>query len=202
MASMQLQPAPTCAWLRVSAAGLTGWGNWPSATDESKNCIPRTKTMWGVSQPDRNVKTCREWTVVCASDCEMRTCSDSDPSSGLLGPAKRDAWLQLRAEVEALTDSWLTHALKSLSIISSRCPFMVYLRSGGACRPPSWRVWCLSASHRSNCVNVLVTTTQLIPALAKVLLYSLGAVFPIENIYSATKIGKTHTFLQRQSYSW
>ncbi|KAM7367992.1 hypothetical protein PAMP_014249 [Pampus punctatissimus] len=79
---------------------------------------------------------------------------------GLLGPAKRDAWLQLRAEVEALTDSWLSHALKSLSIISSR----------------------------SNCVNVLVTTTQLIPALAKVLLYSLGSVFPIENIYSATKI--------------
>lgn len=43
---------------------------------------------------------------------------------------------------------------------------------------------------RSNCVNVLVTTTQLIPALAKVLLYSLGGAFPIENIYSATKIGK------------
>ncbi|XP_039603675.1 eyes absent homolog 4 isoform X4 [Polypterus senegalus] len=85
---------------------------------------------------------------------------------GLLGPAKRDAWLQLRAEVEALTDSWLTNALKSLSIISSR----------------------------SNCVNVLVTTTQLIPALAKVLLYSLGGVFPIENIYSATKIGKESCF--------
>ncbi|XP_064412160.1 eyes absent homolog 4 isoform X5 [Latimeria chalumnae] len=85
---------------------------------------------------------------------------------GLLGPAKRDAWLQLRAEVEALTDSWLTSALKSLSIISSR----------------------------SNCVNVLVTTTQLIPALAKVLLYSLGGVFPIENIYSATKIGKESCF--------
>ncbi|XP_033872848.1 eyes absent homolog 4 isoform X3 [Acipenser ruthenus] len=85
---------------------------------------------------------------------------------GLLGPAKRDAWLQLRAEVEALTESWLTNALKSLSIISSR----------------------------SNCVNVLVTTTQLIPALAKVLLYSLGGVFPIENIYSATKIGKESCF--------
>ncbi|XP_075900701.1 protein phosphatase EYA4 isoform X3 [Nelusetta ayraudi] len=85
---------------------------------------------------------------------------------GLLGPAKRDAWLQLRAEMEALTDSWLSHALKSLSIISSR----------------------------SNCVNVLVTTTQLIPALAKVLLYSLGSAFPIENIYSATKIGKESCF--------
>ena len=43
---------------------------------------------------------------------------------------------------------------------------------------------------RSNCVNVLVTQTQLVPALAKVLLHGLGPIFPIENIYSATKIGK------------
>lgn len=47
---------------------------------------------------------------------------------------------------------------------------------------------------RSNCVNILVTTTQLIPALAKVLLYGLGIAFPIENIYSATKIGKFRLF--------
>ncbi|KAJ8797017.1 hypothetical protein J1605_001827 [Eschrichtius robustus] len=47
---------------------------------------------------------------------------------------------------------------------------------------------------RTNCVNILVTTTQLIPALAKVLLYGLGIVFPIENIYSATKIGKESCF--------
>lgn len=43
-------------------------------------------------------------------------------------------------------------------------------------------------------MNVLVTTTQLIPALSKVLLYSLGGVFPIENIYSATKIGKSVSY--------
>uniref|UniRef100_S4R5D6 Eyes absent homolog n=1 Tax=Petromyzon marinus TaxID=7757 RepID=S4R5D6_PETMA len=86
--------------------------------------------------------------------------------AGLLGPPKRDAWLQLRAEIEALTDSWLTLALKSLSLVHSR----------------------------SNCINVLVTTTQLVPALAKVLLYGLGIVFPIENIYSATKIGKENCF--------
>lgn len=49
-------------------------------------------------------------------------------------------------------------------------------------------------SHRTNCVNILVTTTQLIPALAKVLLYGLGIVFPIENIYSATKIGELLLF--------
>ncbi|NXR14592.1 EYA1 protein, partial [Semnornis frantzii] len=78
----------------------------------------------------------------------------------------RAAWLQLRAEIEALTDSWLTLALKALTLIHSR----------------------------TNCMNILVTTTQLIPALAKVLLYGLGVVFPIENIYSATKIGKESCF--------
>lgn len=43
---------------------------------------------------------------------------------------------------------------------------------------------------RSNCLNVMVTTTQLVPALAKCLLYGLGGIFPLENIYSATKVGK------------
>lgn len=36
----------------------------------------------------------------------------------------------------------------------------------------------------------MVTTTQLVPALAKTLLFGLGNVFPVENIYSASKIGK------------
>jgi hypothetical protein len=31
-----------------------------------------------------------------------------------------------------------------------------------------------------------------VPALAKVLLFGLGGMFPIENIYSSTKIGKFH----------
>lgn len=48
-------------------------------------------------------------------------------------------------------------------------------------------------TNRGKCMNVLVTTTQLVPALAKVLLYGLGDVFPIENIYSATKIGTGET---------
>ncbi|KAM3956729.1 LOW QUALITY PROTEIN: eya transcriptional coactivator and phosphatase 2 [Aphomia sociella] len=85
---------------------------------------------------------------------------------GLLGPAKRELWLQLRAELEQATDNWLTLACKCLNMINSR----------------------------ENCVNVLVTTTQLVPALAKVLLFGLGGVFPIENIYSATKTGKETCF--------
>uniref|UniRef100_A0A6Q2X8W4 Eyes absent homolog n=1 Tax=Esox lucius TaxID=8010 RepID=A0A6Q2X8W4_ESOLU len=85
---------------------------------------------------------------------------------GLLGSPKREEWLQLRREMEVLTDLWLTQALKALALINSR----------------------------PNCVNVLVTSTQLIPALSKVLLYGLGSAFPIENIYSATKTGKESCF--------
>lgn len=40
--------------------------------------------------------------------------------AGVIGPQKRDQWLQLRQEIEALTDNWLTLALKSLSIINAR----------------------------------------------------------------------------------
>ncbi|XP_078486913.1 protein phosphatase EYA4 isoform X1 [Ciona intestinalis] len=78
----------------------------------------------------------------------------------------RDAWAQLRSDLENVTDSWLTLAMKSLNIIN----------------------------QRSNCVNVLATTTQLVPALAKLFLYGLGEVFNIENVYSATKIGKESCF--------
>ena len=43
-------------------------------------------------------------------------------------------------------------------------------------------------------VNVMVTSTMLVPAIAKTLLYDLGGVFDIENLYSATKIGKEACF--------
>ncbi|KAG7218894.1 hypothetical protein INR49_019443 [Caranx melampygus] len=81
-------------------------------------------------------------------------------------PMKRELLVRLQSEIEGVTDSWLSTALKSLLLIQSR----------------------------GKCMNVLVTTTQLVPALAKVLLYGLGDVFPIENIYSATKIGKESCF--------
>ncbi|XP_014034156.2 eyes absent homolog 3 isoform X2 [Salmo salar] len=88
---------------------------------------------------------------------------------GLLSPMKRELLLRLQSEMENMTDAWLSTALKSLLLIQSR-------------------------SAQGKCMNVLVTTTQLVPALAKVLLYGLGDVFPIENIYSATKIGKESCF--------
>lgn len=45
---------------------------------------------------------------------------DTFPLAGLIGAPKRETWLQLRAELEALTDLWLTHALKALNLIHSR----------------------------------------------------------------------------------
>lgn len=86
---------------------------------------------------------------------------------GLLGP-KRDQWLQVRSEIESFTDNWATLVTTCLSMIA----------------------------QRENCVNVLVTTTQLVPALAKVMLFGLGGIFPIENIYSATKVGEHEGILK------
>ncbi|KAB7505860.1 Eyes absent-like protein 1 [Armadillidium nasatum] len=85
--------------------------------------------------------------------------------SGLLDPESREKWLRLRQDIETLTDSWLTEAMKCLQFINSR----------------------------PNCVNVLVTTTQLVPALSKLLLHGLGPIFPIENVYSATKVDISRT---------
>lgn len=85
-------------------------------------------------------------------------------AGGLLGP-KRDHWIQVKNEIEIMTDNWATLVTTCLNMIA----------------------------QRENCVNVLVTNTQLIPALCKVMLFGLGGVFPIENIYSTTKIGKSRT---------
>lgn len=43
---------------------------------------------------------------------------------------------------------------------------------------------------RNNCVNILVTSSQLVPTISKTLLYGLSGAFDIENIYSAAKIGE------------
>lgn len=81
----------------------------------------------------------------------------------MLGQDERNKWLQTRSDVEMLTDNWLTMTLKCLAMIA----------------------------QRPNCVNVLVTNNQLVAALAKVLLFGLGQMFPVENIYSTNKIGKS-----------
>ncbi|CAH0475689.1 unnamed protein product [Peronospora belbahrii] len=43
-------------------------------------------------------------------------------------------------------------------------------------------------------VNVLVTNTQLVPALCKCLIYQLDSFFPIDHVYSSAKVHKYHCF--------
>ncbi|CAF1297621.1 unnamed protein product [Rotaria sordida] len=84
----------------------------------------------------------------------------------LLGQQKYEELRQLRLDIETFTGSWLTLASKALNIIK----------------------------QRKNCINVLVTTCPLVQGLSKVLLHGLGSVFDVENIYSATKIGRDNCF--------
>ncbi|VDP06546.1 unnamed protein product [Soboliphyme baturini] len=80
----------------------------------------------------------------------------------LLGCGKQEQWLQVRSDIENFTDSWHALVLKCVSIISSR----------------------------SHYANVLIASSSLIPAYAKLLLYGMASFFPLENVYSSVKIGK------------
>lgn len=40
--------------------------------------------------------------------------------AGVLGSPKREEWLQLRRDMEVMTDMWLTNAVKALTLINSR----------------------------------------------------------------------------------
>ncbi|XP_065842953.1 eyes absent homolog 2-like [Oscarella lobularis] len=96
---------------------------------------------------------------------EIYQICSANPGSILSG-VKYEQWRQLCSEIAHLTDNWLGLALKCLSIIYEK---------------PGY-------------VNILVTSTPLIPTLSKTLLYELGHVFPAENIYSAAKVGKDCCF--------
>lgn len=87
---------------------------------------------------------------------------------GLLSQEERNKWLQVRSDIEISTDSWLTMTLKCLTLIA----------------------------QRPNCVNILVTNNQLVAALAKILLFDLAPIFPVENIYSTNKIGELFFLLE------
>jgi len=84
----------------------------------------------------------------------------------LLAPQKRELWSGIRKDLELHTGHWHSMALQCLAI----------------------------SNARPNCVNVIVTQTQLVAALTKVLLFGLGPYFNVENIYSAAKIGKDACF--------
>ncbi len=45
-------------------------------------------------------------------------------------------------------------------------------------------------SESENCTNVLLSNEPLVPTLAKLLLTNSAPLFPIDNVYSASKVGK------------
>ena len=45
-----------------------------------------------------------------------------------------------------------------------------------------------------NKCNIINFTLQLVAALTKILMFGLGSIFPVENVFSAAKIGKDACF--------
>jgi len=84
-------------------------------------------------------------------------------------PRKREDWIRIRRELEKQTDNWYSYAMKCLN----------------------------TTMARPNCVNVIVTQTQLVPSFLKVLLFGMGPIFEVENIYSAAKIGSKEACFDR-----
>ena len=98
--------------------------------------------------------------------------------NGLLTETQSTQWTQLRKELDIISDSWDSMAFSVLQSIRSRSN--VGLNSQQSTSP--------------SCVNILVSSSPLIPTIAKVLIFGLAPVFDIENIYSAAKIGKEVCF--------
>lgn len=94
---------------------------------------------------------------------------------------ERSEWFAIRetlvAAIDAFSTGWLQEARHVLELLTS------------------------SSSKRAGDVqyenvNLLVTNTQLAPALCKCLIYELDAFFPIESVYSSSKVRKQHCFEQ------
>ena len=109
----------------------------------------------------------------------------------LLGPQKKDSWNSIRQDIESHTDVSLFNPNSKWKTI--KFLFQRWL---------SLALQCLTVLNaRPNCVNVIVTQTQLVAALTKVLLFGLGPIFNVENIYSAAKIGNSFKILLNQEIS-
>jgi hypothetical protein len=136
-ASWRRHRRETCAWRRDSEAAWIGCESSPSAIGESKKPTRLTATtseVRSLARPREN--SMGEETFVLASFVYSHVfffsfLSLSFVFIGLLGPQKRDQWLQLRAELESHTDNWLSKAIKCLSVIHSRyispvvCKFLI-----------------------------------------------------------------------------
>ena len=103
----------------------------------------------------------------------------------MLGGSKREDWMTLRGDIETQTDGWLALANKCLQLIEARsdCVNVIVTQTQVG-----------SGLVSSNMQCIIVSMLQLVAALTKILLFGLGPLFPVENVYSATKIGKDACF--------
>ncbi|KAI3424881.1 hypothetical protein D9Q98_008265 [Chlorella vulgaris] len=89
------------------------------------------------------------------------------------GP-QRDEWEALYQETDAVTGGWLRHASALLADCS--------------------RQLCDSSAEDREVVHVAVTSGQLVPSLAKLLLFKLGAHIAPTNVWSSRHCGKAACF--------
>ncbi|KAH8863413.1 Eyes absent like [Schistosoma japonicum] len=136
-----------------------------SSVTTLSNMIGETSTRVNTPNMHGSVEWMRKLSLRYRKIREIYNCSRHNVSV-LLGYSKANQWINLRNNLDILTDHWLSLAAKATEKII----------------------------NREDSVNILVTTTQFIPSLAKILLYGYGNSFHIENIYSATKVGKENCF--------
>ena len=99
--------------------------------------------------------------------------------------------MTLRGDIETQTDGWLALANKCLQLIEARsdCVNVIVTQT----QVGSGLVTLVS-SLQQHAMHYFVSMLQLVAALTKILLFGLGPLFPVENVYSATKIGKDACF--------
>ncbi|GMF24961.1 unnamed protein product [Phytophthora fragariaefolia] len=105
-------------------------------------------------------------------------------------------WFAIRgalvAAIDTFSTGWLQEARQVLELITgpahSRSDLLQPEVEAGSSTEDK------GANEEVENVNVLVTNTQLVPALCKCLIYQLDAFFPIDRVYSSAKVHKYQCF--------
>ncbi|CAI5719673.1 unnamed protein product [Peronospora destructor] len=101
--------------------------------------------------------------------------------------AIRDA---LIAAIDNFSTGWLNEARQVLELICESAAGSAQPKSD----PDTATNYDRNEEKEVENVNVLVTNTQLVPALCKCLIYQLDAFFPIDRVYSSAKVHKYRCF--------
>jgi EYA(Eyes Absent) family protein len=103
-------------------------------------------------------------------------------------------WFAIRCALVAAIDSfsmgWLHEARQVLELIADSA----HARAGHTQPEANPGTESDEGDDNVENVNVLVTNTQLVPALCKCLIYQLDTFFPIERVYSSAKVHKYRCF--------